>query len=90
MDTDLHYLDARDVSADAARGMVVESADGRALGRLDGFMVDHDWQRLAYYVVAQTSERRQQLAVVPFVPAHVDADLGVIRLIEDALAEPLG
>ena len=89
MDTALRYLDARDVTADAARGMVVESADGRPLGRLDGFMVDADWQRLEYYVVAQTLERRQQLAVVPFVPASIDSDHGVIRLLDEATAEPL-
>jgi hypothetical protein len=73
----------------AAFGMVVELPDGRQLGRLDGFMVDPEQHRLRYYVVTQLAERSQRLAMVPFVPASLDAVRRVIRLLDDADAQPL-
>jgi hypothetical protein len=52
-------------------------------------MVDPEQHRLRYYVVTQLAERSQRLAMVPFVPASLDAVRRVIRLLDDADAQPL-
>ena len=87
---DLQYVAASEVDHEpAAFGMLVELPDGRELGRLDGFMVDPRQRRLCYYVVTQLAERSQRLAMVPFVPASLDADHGVIRLLDEVDAQLL-
>ena len=91
IDESLRYLstqDVQNVSADA--GVTVESADGFELGRLDGFMVDPDHRTLRYYVVTRFGEWGMRLGLVPFVPGCLDAEHGVLRLLDHATAHPLG
>ena len=89
-DESLRYLATQDVENVAdARPVLVESADGRKLGRLDGFMVDAR-QTLRYYVVSRFGDRSMKLGLVPFVPGCLDSEHGVLRLIDLAAAQPIG
>lgn len=89
-DDSLRYLATRDVENVPESGsLVVESADGFELGRLDGFMVDPDRGAVRYYVVTQLDGRRMQLGLVPFVPGCLDTEHGVLRLLDEAVTLPL-
>jgi hypothetical protein len=89
-DESLHYVATRDVENVSDNAAVtVESADGLELGRLDGFMVDPDHHTLRYYVVTRFGERSMKLGLVPFVPGCLDAEHGILRLLDDAAAQPL-
>lgn len=89
-DDSLRYVDTRDVeNVPESANLMVESADGFELGRLDGFMIDPDRGELRYYVVTQLGERRMQLGLVPFVPGCLDSEHGVLRLLDEAEALPL-
>jgi len=89
-DESLRYLATQDVENVAdATPVLVESADGRKLGRLDGFMVDAR-QTLRYYVVSRFGDRSMKLGLVPFVPGCLDSEHGVLRLIDLAAAQPIG
>jgi len=90
-DESLRYLATRDVeNVPDAPGVVVESVDGFELGRLDGFMVDSEQQTLRYYVVSRFGERSLKQGLVPFVPGCLDSQHGVLRLLDRAMAQPLG
>ena len=90
-DESLRYLATRDVeNVPDVPGVVVESVDGFELGRLDGFMVDPEQQTLRYYVVSRFGERSLKQGLVPFVPACLDSQHGVLRLLDRAMAQPLG
>ena len=89
-DDSLRYLatqDIENVPDDAA--VFVESADGRELGRLDGFMVDPSDHALRYYVVSRIGERSMTTGLVPFVPGCLDREHGILRLIDRAAAQPI-
>jgi hypothetical protein len=87
----LHYVSVRDVQADLGTDDVtVETSHGRRLGLLDGFLVDSGLQSLRYFVVRQLSATSQTLARIPFVPARIDAEKGVLRLLDDAPSQALG
>jgi hypothetical protein len=89
-DESLHYVATRDVeNVSDSTAVTVESADGFDLGRLDGFMVDPDHHTLRYYVVTRFAERSMKLGLVPFVPGCLDAEHGILRLLDDAAAQPL-
>jgi hypothetical protein len=84
-DESLRYVPTRDVqnvSDDTA--VTVESADGIDLGRLDGFMVGPDQHTVRYYVVTRFGAENMKLGLVPFVPGCLDAEHGVLRLLDDA------
>jgi hypothetical protein len=90
-DESLRYLATQDidnVGNDAS--VTVESADGAELGRLDGFMVDAQRRTLRYYVVSRFGDWGMKLGLVPFVPGCLDAEHGVLRLLDRATAQPLG
>jgi hypothetical protein len=89
-DDSLRYVATKDVDnvSDAAP-VVLETADGSELGRLDGFMVDTGASTLRYYVVSRFGERSLQLGLVPFVPGCLDIEHGVLRLLDHAAAHPL-
>ena len=90
-DESLRYLATQDVENVAdTTPVLVESADGRKLGRLDGFMVDTLRQTLRYYVVSRFGERTMTLGLVPFVPGCLDSEHGVLRLIDLVSAQPIG
>lgn len=90
LDESLRYVDTRDVeNVPESTNLMLESADGFELGRLDGFMVDPDRGELRYYVVTQLGERRMELGFVPFVPGCLDSEHGVLRLLDEAVALPL-
>ncbi len=90
-DESLRYLATQDVKNVAdATPVLVESADGRKLGRLDGFMVDPLLRTLRYYVVSRFGEKTMTLGLVPFVPGCLDSEHGVLRLIDLAAAQPIG
>ena len=89
-DEPLHYVATSEVQNVADNSAVmVESADGFDLGRLDGFMVDPDHHTLRYYVVTRFGERSMKMGLVPFVPGCLDAEHGVLRLLSEATALPL-
>jgi hypothetical protein len=91
IDESLRYLAAQDidnVTTDAS--VTVESADGFELGRLDGFMVDPKQRTLRYYVVSRFGDWGMKLGLVPFVPGCLDAEHGVLRLLDRATTQPLG
>jgi hypothetical protein len=91
LDESLRYLPAQDIDNVAVdKAMTVESAEGCELGRLDGFMVDPEDRSLRYYVVARFGEWGMKLGLVPFVPGCLDAEHGVLRLLDHATALPLG
>ncbi len=91
IDESLRYIASQDVGNVADNTPVtVESADGLALGRLDGFMVDSDHHTLRYYVVSRFGEWGMKIGVVPFVPGCLDAEHGVLRLLDYAPAHLLG
>ena len=91
IDESLRYLPTQDIDNVAADADVtVESADGFELGRLDGFMVDPGRRTLRYYVVTRFGEWGMKLGLVPFVPGCLDAEHGVLRLLDRATAQPLG
>ena len=90
-DESLRYLPAQDVDNVAVdKTMTVESAEGRDLGRLDGFMVDPADRTLRYYVVTRFGDWGMKLGLVPFVPGCLDAEHGVLRLLDHATTQPLG
>jgi hypothetical protein len=90
IDESLRYVATQDVDNVAGDANVtVRSADGDELGRLDGFMVDPDHRTLRYYVVTRFGEWGMKLGVVPFVPGCLDAEHGVLRLLDHAAAHPL-
>lgn len=90
-DESLRYLATRDIeNVSDAPGVTVESVDGFEMGRLDGFMVDPESRTLRYYVVSRLGERSLRQGLVPFVPACLDARHGVLRLLDRAMAQPLG
>jgi hypothetical protein len=91
IDESLRYLPTQSIDnvSDTAP-VTVESADGADLGRLDGFMVDRDRNTLRYYVVTRFGQWGMKLGVVPFVPGCLDAEHGVLRLLDQATAQPLG
>ena len=91
IDESLRYLATQDIDNVATDASVtVESADGAELGRLDGFMVDPQRQTLRYYVVSRFGDWGMKLGLVPFVPGCLDAEHGVLRLLDRATAQPLG
>ena len=91
IDETLRYVPTQDVVNVASDGtMNVESAEGLDLGRLDGFMVDPVDRSLRYYVVTRFAECGMKLGLVPFVPGCLDAEHGVLRLLDHATAQPLG
>jgi hypothetical protein len=91
IDESLRYLATQDVGNVANDASVtVESADGAELGRLDGFMVDPKRQTLRYYVVSRFGDWGMKLGLVPFVPGCLDAEHGVLRLLDRTAAQPLG
>ena len=45
---------------------------------------------LRYYVVTRFGEWGMKLGLVPFVPGCLDAEHGVLRLLDHATAQPLG
>ncbi len=91
LDDSLRYLATQDVENVSDNTTVtVKSAGGVDLGRLDGFMVDPDHRTLRYYVVTRFDEWGMKLELVPFVPGCLDAEHGVLRLLDHATAHPLG
>ena len=91
IDESLRYLAAQDIDNVATDASVtVESADGSKLGRLDGFMVDPSLHTLRYYVVSRFGDWGMKLGLVPFVPGCLDAEHGVLRLLDRATLQPLG
>ncbi len=91
IDESLRYLATQDIDNVATDASVtVESADGFELGRLDGFMVDPKGRTLRYYVVSRFGDWGMKLGLVPFVPGCLDAEHGVLRLLDRASAQPLG
>lgn len=91
IDESLRYVSTQDIGNVASDGaMTVESAEGRNLGRLDGFMVDPIARTLRYYVVTRFAEFGAKMGLVPFVPGCLDAEHGVLRLLDDATPQPLG
>lgn len=91
IDESLRYVATEDVDNVANDASVtVRSAEGFELGRLDGFMVDPDHRTLRYYVVARFGEWGMKLGLVPFVPGCLDAEHGVLHLLDHATAHPLG
>jgi hypothetical protein len=86
----LRYVSVRDVEADLGTDDVtVETSHGDELGLLDGFLVDSGLQSLRYFVIRQLSATSQTLARVPFVPARLDSQHGVLHLLDDAHAQAL-
>jgi hypothetical protein len=86
----LRYVSVRDVEADLGTDDVtVETSRGDELGLLDGFLVDSGLQSLRYFVIRQLSATSQTLARVPFVPARLDSQHGVLHLLDDAHAQAL-
>ena len=91
IDESLRYLPAQDIDNVATDASVtVESLDGSELGRLDGFMVDPDRRTLRYYVVTRFGAWDMKLGLVPFVPGCLDAEHGVLRLLDHTTTQPLG
>jgi len=91
IDESLQYLAAQDVDNVAGDASVtIESPDGFELGRLDGFMVDPQRHALRYYVVSRFGAWGMKLGLVPFVPGCLDAEHGVLRLLDHATPQPLG
>lgn len=91
LDESLRYLPTQDIDNVSDRvALTVESPDGAELGRLDGFMVDPDRHTLRYYVVSRFGSWGKRLGLVPFVPGCLDAEHGVLRLLDHATAQPLG
>ncbi len=91
IDESLRYVSTQDIRNVASDGtMTVESAGGRELGRLDGFMVDPVDRTLRYYVVTRFAEFGAKMGLVPFVPGCLDAEHGILRLLDEATTHPLG
>ena len=91
IDQSLRYVSTQDIRNVVADGsMTVESAQGCDLGRLDGFMVDPVDRSLRYYVVTRFAEFGAKMGLVPFVPGCLDAEHGVLRLLDEATLQPLG
>jgi hypothetical protein len=59
------------------------------LGRLDGFLVDSARRCLRYFVIRRLGPQSLIMARVPFVPARLDSEHGVLRLLDDATAQTL-
>ena len=91
LDDSLRYLTTQDVENVSDNTTVtVKSAGGLDLGRLDGFMVDSDHHTLRYYVVTRFGEWGMKLGLVPFVPGCLDAEHGVLRLLDHETTDPKG
>ena len=87
----LRYVSIRDVESDLGTDDVtVETARGDELGLLDGFLVDSGLQSLRYFVVRRLGATSQTLARIPYVPARIDSEQGVLRLLDEAPAQALG
>lgn len=86
----LRYVPVRDVEADLGTDdVMVETPHGHELGRLDGFLVDSAKQALRYFVIRRLGPRSLTMARVPYVPARIDSEHGVLRLLDDAPAQAL-
>ena len=91
IDDSLRYVSTQQVdNVGDDTGVTLESPDGDELGRLDGFMVDPQMQTLRYYVVKRFGQWGMKLGLVPFVPGCLDAEHGVLRLLDHATPQPLG
>ena len=53
-------------------------------------MVDPSRRTLRYYVVTRFGDWGMKLGLVPFVPGCLDAEHGVLRLLDRVTAQPLG
>ena len=82
----LRYVDAQRVgNSDFHVGTTVETAKGRPLGNLEGFVVDTRAGRLHYLVIGWRQLSGYKRKLVAFVPACVDAASGRLRLLVDDL-----
>jgi hypothetical protein len=86
----LRYVPVRDVETDLGTDDVtVETRHGDELGRLDGFLVDSARKCLRYFVIRRMGPRSLTMARVPFLPARLDSEHGVLRLLDDSQAQAL-
>lgn len=86
----LRYVPVRDVESDLGTDdVMVETPEGDELGRLDGFLVDSARRCLRYFVIRRFGPQSLTMARVPFVPARLDSEQGVLRLLDDAPAQSL-
>ena len=86
----LHYVPVRDVETDLGTDdVMLETAHGDKLGRLDGFLIDSARKCLRYFVIRRMGPRSLTMARVPFVPARLDSEHGVLRLLDEAPAQTL-
>ena len=86
----LRYVPVREVETDLGTDDVtLETPHGDELGRLDGFLVDSARKCLRYFVIRRPGPRSLTMARVPFVPARLDSEHGVLRLLDDAQAQTL-
>jgi hypothetical protein len=86
----LRYVPVRDVESDLGTDDVtVETPQGDELGRLDGFLVDSARRCLRYFVIRRLGPQSMTMARVPFVPARLDSEQGVLQLLDDSPAQTL-
>jgi hypothetical protein len=84
-------VSVREVETDLGTDDVtVETPLGDELGLLDGFLVDSGLRSLRYFVVRRLGATSQTLARIPYVPARIDSEHGVLRLLDEAPAQALG
>jgi hypothetical protein len=86
----LRYVSVRDVESDLGTDDVtVETPHGHEMGRLDGFLVDSAQKCLRYFVIRCLGPHSLTMARVPFVPAWLDSEHGVLHLLDDSQAQTL-
>jgi uncharacterized protein YrrD len=81
---DLRYLDPSQAAVLGMRcdGMTVRAATGRALGTLQGFIVDPAARQLRYFVVKKSGWFTDR-QLLPVVDARVNVDDHAIELLGD-------
>ena len=91
VDESLRYLATQDVDNVAGDASVtVQSADGDDWAASTASWWTPTAARLRYYVVTRFGEWGMKLGLVPFVPGCLDAEHGVLRLLDHTAAQPLG
>jgi hypothetical protein len=85
--TDLRFLhpDHTAVAGTGCDGMIVRTAS-RAVGRLQGFLIDRATQRICYLVV-ETWGMWGRTSLVPITAARIDLEGRAIELLDEDQAE---
>lgn len=83
----LRYLEPEQTKIRGERcdGMTIRTADGHALGRVQGFLVDPTTRRLRYFVVRKSGPLGLggDSRIVPITSARVNLDDRAIELLDE-------